>query len=603
MLGFQIKVCFAVLLKKTTLLCERIELMKSSKRSKGELRALPKAPTGIQGLDEITAGGFPAGRPTLISGSAGAGKTMLAVEFLVRGATEFGEPGVFMMFEESAEELTINVRSLGFDLDKLVAQKKIALDHVFIERSEIEETGAYDLEGLFVRLGYAIDSIGAKRVVLDTIEVLFAGLSNHAILRAELRRLFRWLKDRGITAIITGERGEHKLTQYGLEEFVADCVIVLDNRVKDQISTRRLRVVKYRGSTHGTNEYPFLIGTQGLSVMPVTSLQLNHTASTKRVSTGIAALDEMLGGAGYYCGSSILVTGTPGTGKSSVGVAFLDAACRRGERALLFVYEESAAQVLRNMRSIGLHLEPWIKKGILKIHAARPTLQGLEQHLVQMHDHVKDFQPAVVVVDPLNNLTLENREAEVKPTLMRLIDFLKQREITALFTSLTEGGTSPENSQIGISSLMDTWLLLRNIEYNGERNRTLSVLKARGLRHSNQIREFILSDDGIDLVEAYVGNEQVLTGTARVVQETQERAATALRKQEHAYRLQQLARKRKVIESQIALLQAELKDKTDEVNFAIAQESLQAETLAENSQQLAQLRGIAADPSKTKGKR
>jgi circadian clock protein KaiC len=576
--------------------------MKPAKRSRGDLRALPKAPTGIQGLDEITAGGLPAGRSTLISGSAGAGKTMLAVEFIVHGATEFGEPGVFMMFEENADELALNVRSLGFDLDELVAQKKVVLDHVFIERSEIEETGAYDLEGLFIRLGYAIDSIGAKRVVLDTIEVLFAGLSNHAILRAELRRLFRWLKDRGITAIITGERNENMLTRYGLEEFVADCVIVLDHRVKEQISTRRLRVVKYRGSAHGTNEYPFLIGTHGLSVLPVTSLQLNHAASTKRLSSGIAALDEMLGGHGYFCGSSILVTGTPGTGKTSIGSAFLDAACRRGERALLFVYEESAAQVIRNMRSIGLNLEPWIKKGVLKIYAARPTLQGLEQHLVQMHDHVNAFQPAVVVVDPLNNLTLENREAEVKPTLMRLIDFLKQREITGLFTSLTESGASPESSQIGISSLMDTWLLLRNIEYNGERNRTLSVLKARGMNHSNQIREFILSNDGIDLVEAYVGNEQVLTGTARVIQEAQERAATSLRKQEHERRRQQLARKRKAIEAQITSLQAELKDEADEINFAMVQEQEEMELLSKNSQHLAQLRGAAANSSKKKGK-
>lgn len=576
--------------------------MKKRKRSSDGLRPIPKALTGIQGLDEITEGGLPAGRPTLVSGSAGAGKTMLALEFLVRGATEFGEPGVFMMFEENAEELAANVRSLGFDLDELVAQKKIVLDHVHIERSEIEETGEYDLEGLFIRLGYAIDSIGAKRVVLDTVEALFSGLPNQAILRAELRRLFRWLKDRGMTAMITGERGETMLTRYGLEEYVADCVIVLDHRVDEQISTRRLRVVKYRGSAHGTNEYPFLIGAHGLSVLPITSLQLNHTATTERVSTGITSLDEMLGGHGLYRGSSVLVSGSPGTGKSSMGAAFVEAACRRGERALLFVYEESAAQILRNMRSIGLHLEPHIKKGLLEIHASRPTLQGLEQHLVQMHDTIRAFRPAVVVVDPISNLTLERHDAEVKPTLMRLIDFLKQQQITALFTSLTESGETPEDSQIGVSSLMDTWLLLRNTEYNGERNRTLFVLKARGMKHSNQVREFALSDQGIDVVEAYLGSERVLTGTARVVQEAQERAAVTLRQLAHEQRLQQLARKRKALEAQIAALQAEVAADTAEVNFAIAEETGQMETLAQNTQQLARLRGAAARAEKKKGK-
>ena len=335
-----------------------------------------KAPTGIQGLDEITGGGLPAGRPTLICGTAGCGKTMLAMEFLVRGATQFGEPGVFMMFEENAAELSANVRSLGFDLEKLAAQKMILLDYVHIERSEIEETGEYDLEGLFIRLGHAIDSIGAKRVVLDTVEALFSGLPNHAILRAELRRLFRWLKDRGMTAVITGEKGDATITRYGLEEYVADCVIVLDQRIAEQISTRRLRVVKYRGTAHGTNEYPFLIGERGFSVLPITSLQLDHKASAARVPTGIARLDEMLGGKGVFRGSSVLVSGSPGTGKSSIGAKFVDAACRRGESALLFAYEESSAQIVRNMRSIGIDLEPWIEKGLLADsrippHAAR----------------------------------------------------------------------------------------------------------------------------------------------------------------------------------------------------------------------------------------
>ena len=567
--------------------------------------ALPKAPTGIRGLDEITGGGLPAGRPTLVAGSAGAGKTLLAAEFLVHGATEYKEPGVFMMFEENADELIANVRSLGFDLEKLQAQKKIALDYVYIERSEIEETGEYDLEGLFIRLGHAIDAIGAKRVVLDTIEVLFAGLPNHAILRAELRRLFRWLKERGMTAVITAERGEDSLTRYGLEEYVADCVIVLDHRVSEQISTRRLRVVKYRGSAHGTNEYPFLIGAHGLSVLPITSLKLDHRAPTERVSSGIPRLDEMLSGKGYFRGSSILVSGAPGTGKSTIGAAFVAAACKRGERALFFSYEESAAQLARNMRSIGLDLERWVKRGRLKIHATRPTLFGLEQHLVLMHDTVEAFRPSVVVVDPISNLAPERGTTDIKPTLMRLIDFLKKEQITALFTSLASSpdGTTPESSLVGVSSLMDTWLLLRNVEYNGERNRTLFVLKSRGMEHSNQVREFVLSDRGIDLVDVYLGTERVLTGTARAAQEAQESAAADLRRQDHERRLRQLANRRKALEAQIAALKAEAEAEAEEVNLAIAQEALTADTVAQNSQTMARLRGSAISGNHGRKKR
>ena len=442
---------------------------------------------------------------------------MLAVEFLVRGATQFGEPGVFVMFEESSRELTQNVRSLGFDLDRLVAAKRLVLDHVQIERSEIEETGEYDLEGLFIRLGHAVDSIGAKRVVLDTLEALFAGLPSHAILRAELRRLFRWLKDRGLTAIITGERGENTLTRYGLEEYVADCVILLDHRITEQVSTRRLRVVKYRGTFHGTNEYPFLIGESGLSVLPITSLLLDHEASTQRISTGIYALDAMMGGRGYYRGSSILVSGAAGTGKSSLGASFSDAVCRRGERCLIFAYEESPEQLLRNMESIGIDLRQWIRKGLLEIHASRPTLQGLEQHLLMMHDTIRGFRPRAVVVDPITNLTFDHRATEIKPTLMRLIDFLKQQKITALFTCLTTRiqGQSEEDSGIGVSSLMDTWLLLCNVEQNGERNRMLKILKSRGMPHSNQVREFIMSRKGIELVDVRMGPDSVLVGSAR----------------------------------------------------------------------------------------
>jgi circadian clock protein KaiC len=556
---------------------------------------LPKAPTGITGLDEITGGGLPAGRPTLVCGSAGCGKTMLAIEFLVRGATQFGEPGVFMMFEESATDLTANVRSLGFNLDKLVAEKLLVLNYVHIERSEIEVTGEYDLEGLFIRLGHSIDSIGAKRVVLDTVEALFAGLANHAILRAELRRLFRWLKDRGMTAIITGEKGSGDLiTRYGLEEYVADCVITLDQRVTDQISTRRLRVLKYRGTVHGTNEYPFLIGERGLSVLPITSLQLDHKATGERVPTGIARLDEMLGGLGVFRGSSVLVSGSPGTGKSSIGAKFLETACRRGERALLFAYEESKAQILRNMRSIGIDLESWVAKGLLQIHSSRPTLHGLEQNLVMMHDAVRAFHPSVVVVDPISNLTTERSELEVKPTLMRLIDFLKQEQITTLFTSLTRSGTAataPEDSQVGVSSLMDTWLLLRNVESNGERNRTIYVLKSRGMVHSNQVREFVLSAAGIDLVDVYLGSDRVFTGTARLAQAAHEHAAAELRREEHDRKLRRLGSRRKALEAQIAALQAEGEAEEAEMNLAIAQDSLQTKTTQQTTTAMAQLRG------------
>ncbi len=488
-----------------------------SRKKEGSSTPIAKAPTGIEGLDEVTGGGFPRGRPTLVVGGPGCGKTMLAAEFIVQGATRFGEHGVFMMFEESAGELTANVRSLGFDLDKLVKQKKVAIDFVHIERSEIEETGEYDLDGLFIRLAHAIDTVGAKRVVLDTIEALFSGLSDHAVLRAELRRLFRWLKDHGMTAVITGERGSQMLTRYGLEEYVADCVVVLDHRVDEQVSTRRLRVVKYRGSAHGTNEYPFLIGSDGLSVLPITSLRLDHAASHERVPTGIAKLDEMLGGKGVYRDSSVLVSGTPGTGKSSIGASMADAACARGERVMLFAYEESAGQVIRNMRSIGLDLARWVKKGLLQIHSSRPTLQGLEQHLVFMYGAVREFKPAVVVVDPISNLSLDRDDIGIKPTLMRLIDFLKQNHVTAVFTSLvSDGSAMVAESQIGVSSLMDTWLLLSNLESNGERTRALQVIKSRGMPHSNQVREFVLSDDGIDLIDVYVASGQVLTGRTRI---------------------------------------------------------------------------------------
>ena len=510
---------------------------------------LPKSPTGIQGLDEITGGGLPKGRPTLVCGGAGCGKTLLAMEFLVRGARQFNEPGVFMAFEETAKELTQNVASLGFDLKGLIARKKVVLDFVYIERSEIEETGEYDLEGLFIRLGQAIDSIGAKRFVLDTVESLFSGLPNPLILRAELRRLFRWLKAKGVTAIITGERGEETLTHLGLEEYVSDCVIVLDHRVREQVSSRRLRVVKYRGSTHGTNEYPFLIDENGFSVLPVTSLGLQHTASTKRISTGIARLDAMLSGAGYFRGSSVLVSGTAGTGKTSLAAHFADAACRRGERAFYFAFEESPSQIMRNMRSVGIDLQPWVQKGRLQFQATRSTFAGLEMHLTTMRKMVNAFKPQVVIVDPLNSFAIGGNETEVKAMLMRLVDFLKMNQITGFFTNLTSDGSALEHTYVAISSLIDTWLILRDIEIGGERNRGLYILKSRGMAHSNQVREFLLTDHGVELRDVYVGPGGVLTGSVRLAQEAQEQAAQMARQRDTERRQPELERKRETMES------------------------------------------------------
>jgi circadian clock protein KaiC len=464
-----------------------------------QARALPKARTGIDGLDEITGGGLPKGRPTLVCGGPGCGKTLLAMEFLVRGATQFGEPGVFVTFEETGEELAQNVRSLGFDLDALVADKKIAIDHVRVERAEIEETGEYDLEGLFLRLGFAIDSVGAKRVVLDTIESLFGGFTNEALLRSELRRLFRFLKDKGVTAVITGERGERSFTRQGLEEYVSDCVILLDHRVNEQVSTRRLRIVKYRGTVHGTNEYPFLIDEAGFSVLPLSGVQLDHAVTNERLSSGVPALDEMLDGKGYYRGSSILISGTAGTGKTSLAAQFAHETAKRGERCLYLAFEESPQQLTRNMQSIGVNLEPLVKKGVLKLHSSRPTLHGLEMHLVQIHKMVAQLDPAAVVIDPVSNFIDTSTALETQSMLLRLIDFLKGRQVTALFTHLISGTSVREATDVGISSLIDTWLLLRHIETDTERTRGLQVLKSRGMPHSNQIREFQLTSKGIEL--------------------------------------------------------------------------------------------------------
>lgn len=548
--------------------------------------ALPKCPTGIAGFDAITLGGLPRGRPSLVCGRAGYGKTLFAMTFLVQGATEFGEPGVFMSFEETGEDLAQNVASLGYDLAALIAGGRLVMDHVHLERSEVEETGEYDLEGLFIRLGHAIRSVGAKRVVLDTLEALFSGLSDTALLRAELRRLFGWLKEQGVSAIITAERGEGALTRHGLEEYVSDCVVLLDNTVGGGIATRRLRVVKYRGSAHGTNEYPFLIDAGGITVLPVTAAALEHDTSDVAVSTGVAGLDAMLGAGGFYRGSSVLVSGEAGTGKTSLASHFADAACRRGERCLYFAYEESPQQIVRNMRSIGLDLAPWVEAGLLRLVAARPSLHGLEMHLAHMYRDIEEFRPDAVIVDPISSLRGE--PADVHATLLRMIDLLKSRGVTALMTNLIPGGEGADRTEGGMSSLMDTWLSVVNLESNGERNRALYVLKSRGMSHSNLVREFQMTDRGVHLVPAYLGASGVLTGSARLAQENRDRDATRQRDLDAERRSRELQRRRVGLERQIDELRAALDIEDDELRQL---GRLEAERLATRD---SERRGMAA---------
>jgi len=553
-------------------------------------KSLAKSLAGIRGIDEITEGGLPKGRPSLICGNAGCGKTILAMEFLLHGALDYGEPGVFVSFEETDDDLNDNFAALGYDLKELNTRSLLSIEYIYIERSEIEEAGDYNLDGLFIRLGQAIDAIGAKRIVLDTIEVLFGGLSNTAVLRAELRRLFRWLKDRGVTAIVTGERGEQSLTRYGLEEYVADCVILLDLRVQEQIATRRLRIVKYRGSEHGANEYPFLIDKQGISILPITSLGLDHTVSNDRISSGIPRLDTMLSGEGYFRGSSILVSGTAGSGKSSVSAKFVDAACNRGERCLYFAFEESPQQITRNMRSIGIDLAPWVEQGLLRFHASRPSVHGLEMHLVTMHKMIVEYEPVNVVVDPISALTVVGSDTEAKSMLTRLIDFLKTRKVTTLVTGLTHVGDKLEASNEEIPSMIDTWLSLRDIEHKGERNRGMYILKSRGMAHSNQIREFILSDKGIDLFDVYLGPEGVLTGAARVGQEAQDRSAVVLRQHELQRKKREYEHKRLALEANIAALREEFDTATEIIDSLSEQEKQRDAVIIHDRADMAKLR-------------
>jgi circadian clock protein KaiC len=561
-----------------------------SDRIRTDPPALPKCPSGIAGLDEITLGGLPLGRPTLVCGGAGCGKTLLAMEFLVRGIVDYDEPGVFMAFEERPEELASNVRSLGYDLDQLTRDGKLVVDFVEIERSQIEEAGEYDLEGLFIRLGAAIDAVGAKRVAVDTIEVLFGGLADHAILRAELRRLFHWLKDRGVTAVVTCERGNGGLSRHGLEEYVSDCVIVLDHRVSEQVSTRRLRVVKYRGSAHGADEYPFLIDEGGITVLPVTSLGLHHPASVERISTGVPRLDTMLGGDGVYRGTTVLVSGTAGSGKTSLAAHFANATCERGERCLYLAFEESPSQLVRNMQSVGIDLGRWVDNGLLRIHSSRPTAHGLEMHLATIHKVVRDLRPQVVILDPITSLVHAGTASAANAMILRLVDFLKAERITAFFTSLTGGGADLEQTEVGVSSLVDTWLLVRSIELNGERNRGLYVLKSRGMAHSNQIREFVLGERGVELVDVYVGSSGVLTGSSRLAQTAREEAERRSREWELERKRRDMTRKRRLLEARMAALEAEFDAEFEEMERAAAQDQAVAVRLQQDRTDMARRR-------------
>ena len=565
-------------------------MFNSQYQAPNPLSSLLKTPTGINGLDEVTLGGLPSGRPTLICGSAGCGKTLFSLEFIVRGALQFDEPGVFMAFEEKPEDLVANVASLGFDLQKLQDDKKLRIDYVHIDRSEIEETGEYDLEGLFIRLNYAIDSIGAKRVVLDTIENLFSGYTNENILRSELRRLFQWLKDKGVTAIITGERGENTLTRQGLEEYVSDCVILLDHRIINQISTRRLRIVKYRGSVHGTNEYPFLIDEEGISVLPITSLELNKPVSSQRLSSGIPALDEMLGGKGFFKGSSILVSGTAGTGKTSIAASFVNAACNRGQKCLFLVFEESPQQIVRNMLSIGMDLQKHIDNDLLCFQASRPTIHGLEMHLVTIHKQIKKIKPDVIALDPITNLVTIGSVSEVKSMLVRLIDFLQAEQITVMFTALSLNTIVTEQTDEGVSSLVDAWLTVKDIEHNGERNRGIYVMKSRGMKHSNQVREFVITDTGIDLIDVYLGPEGILTGSAREAQILLQETGQVLHSNALDRKDRELLRKRKMLEATIDSLKTEFESTEEELNKVFMEEEIKKEMVEAARQKMMDIR-------------
>lgn len=576
--------------------------MSKSSRTKAPtvpLKTLPKTLTGINGFDEITQGGLPTGRPTLVCGEAGSGKTLFSIEFIVRGIMEYNEPGVIVAFEEKTDELTTNVASMGFDLKKLISQNKLRIDFVHIKRSEIEETGEYDLDGLFIRIGHAIDSIGAKRIVLDTIENLFSGLTNQAVLRSEIRRLFQWLKEKGITAIITGEKGNGMLTREGLEEYVSDCVILLDHRVNNQISTRRLRIIKYRGSIHGTNEYPFLIDDDGISVLPVTSMKLEARVTNQRVSTGIPSMDAMLEGGGFYKGSSILVSGTAGTGKTSLAASFANQVCNNNNRCIYFDFEESPEQIVRNMHSIGMNLEKHVKSGLLKFHASRPTMYGLEMHLVMIYKMIRQFKPNAIVLDPITNLITVGNVSEVKSILTRLIDFLQTQQITVLFTALTMNTIINDQTDEGVSSLVDSWVLLRDMELNGERNRGLYIIKSRGMKHSNQVREFLITNEGLKLEDVYLGPEGILTGSAREAHKLQKQTEAILNKHSLGRKDRELEWKAKELQAKIATLNFEFESIKEDLKNDYVEQELKKEVIERNREKVTRYRDDVSKRPKT----
>jgi circadian clock protein KaiC len=563
-------------------------------------KQLKKSLTGIAGLDEITLGGLPQGRPTLLCGGPGAGKTLMAIEFIVNGAIKYNEPGVIIAFEEKSDELATNVAPLGFDLDKLQRTKKVRIDYVHIDKSEIQETGEYDLSGLFIRLGHAIDSIKAKRVVLDTIENLFSGLSNEGVLRSEIRRLFQWLKEKGVTTIITGEKGDKTLTRQGLEEYVSDCVILLEHRVQNQVSTRLLRIVKYRGSVHGTNEYPFLIDKEGISVLPITSLELKYNVSSEKVSSGIPSLDKMLNeGQGFFRGSSILISGTAGTGKTSIASSFAYAACRRRERCLFFAFEESPQQIIRNMNSIGMNLQQYVNQGLLEFHSSRPTVHGLEMHLVEIHKRIEAFKPHVIILDPITNLITIGSVSEVKAMLIRLIDYLQNNQVTVLFTALNLSTSTNEQTDEGVSSLVDAWITVRDLESNGERNRGLYIMKSRGMKHSNQVREFIITNRGLELVDVYLGPGGILIGSARETQQLEEVTGEELKMHGITRKDREIKRKQTVLQAKIASLNEEFESIKDELNRTHQEEQIRKEILERNRQALTKKRYLLENKSKT----
>ncbi len=543
---------------------------------------LAKVPTGIEGFDEITFGGLPAGRTTLLTGLSGSGKTVFGMQFLAQGAARYGEPGVLVGFEETEDELITNAASLGFDFANLISAGKLVIDRISVEPDVVVETGRYDLSALHIRIEHAVDSIGARRIVLDGIPALFYGLTDTSAVRIALTRLYAWLKSKGLTALVTAESNT-ELAQHGLGLSLTDCIVVAGERTRENVSTRYLRVAKYRGSAHGTSEYPCLIGSTGYKVIPLTSITVDYEASTERISTGIPRLDTMLGGQGFYRGNSVMVTGGAGTGKSSLAAHLALATCQRGKRCLYFAFEESQEEVMRNMRSIGVDLRPQVAAGLLKFRSSRATMFGLEMHLAMMENEIAAFQPHVVILDPVSNLLSIGSFNEVRAMVSRLVDFLKGRGITSLLTSLSM--TDPPESDVGVSSLVDTWMLLTNFEANGEQTRLLRILKSRGSAHSSQVREFIMTDRGVRLEDVYLGPEGMLTGTARKAQEARELAEADLRLREMERKERQYQQRRAALQAQVAALQAEIEaTEVDMEHLRIETEQYEAERTSQREE-------------------